>query len=169
VEICEDSPHRLVLRDAAGRVWAIRVAFSVFVLAGLLCLGLVLGVIGTSDRPLEAWEFYLGLAIGFGMVCASLGSLAQVPRSQLDFDRIRGTLTIQRSGPLFGRSVRRYVLAEIVTVDVRQTGRDGDGDFTYSAFLNFRDGGCAALTNLHGDRDFLETLTVRVRSFLRLA
>jgi hypothetical protein len=25
------------------------------------------------------------------------------------------------------------------------------------------------LTNLHGDRDFLETLTVRVRSFLRLA
>ena len=116
LQICERTSQRLVLRDAPGRVWVIRSFFALFILGGLICLGMVLGIIGKSERPLQEWEFFLGLTIGCGVLFASLAMLGQGPRSLLTFDRDSGTVTVDRSGPMFGREQRSYALAEIFSL-----------------------------------------------------
>jgi hypothetical protein len=116
LQICEQSPRRLVLRDAPGRVWAFRIAMAFFILGGMLCLGLVLTIIGTSDRLLREWEFFLGLA-----------------------------------------------------VEVRQTGKDGDGDPIHEAFFALAGGGRVTLTHLGPGRERLDLLAAQVRAFLGLA
>lgn len=166
MQICEQSPQRLVLRDAPGRVWTFRIAMAFFILGGMVCLGLVLGLIGTSDRPLQEWEFFLGLVIGLGVALASLAMLARGPRCQVIFDRHLGSVAVSRSGPIFGRHIRQYDLAEIVAVEVRQTGKDGDGDPIHEAFLNLAGGGCVLLTHLGPGRERLDLLAAQVREFL---
>jgi hypothetical protein len=166
LQICERTSQRLVLRDAPGRVWVIRSFFALFILGGLICLGMVLGIIGKSERPLQEWEFFLGLTIGCGVLFASLAMLGHGPRSLLTFDRDSGTVTVDRSGPMFGREQRSYALAEILAVEVRETGRDGDGDPIHEAFLVLAGGKCVLLTSLGTGREGLEETAARIREFL---
>ncbi|MFM9842386.1 MAG: hypothetical protein ACKVOI_05395 [Dongiaceae bacterium] len=166
MEICEWTSQRLVLRDAPGRVWVIRSIFALFILGGLICLSLVLGNIGKSERPLREWEFYLGLAVGCGVLLASLAMLGQSPRSRLIFDRDPGRVTVDRSGPIFGRELRSYALADILAVGVLETGRDGDGDSIREAFLELAGGNRVLLTSLGTGREGLEQTAARIREFL---
>lgn len=166
MEICEQTSQRLVLRDAPGRVWALRIALSLFVAGGLVCVGLVLGIIGTQERPLQEWEVYAGLAIGCGVTFVSLAVLGQGPRSRVAFDRDLGIVRINRSGPMFGREERSYALADILAVEVRETGRDGDGDPIHEAFLDLAGGAKVLLTSLGTGREGLEQTAVRIREFL---
>lgn len=166
LEICEQTSQRLVLRDVPGRVWAIRLFLSFFVISGLVCLGLVLGVIGTQDRPLKDWEIIVGLVIGLGVMAGGLVVMGQSPRSHVVFDRQSGTVAILRSGPLFGRQTLSHALADIVAVEVRQTGTDSDGDPVHEAFLELRNEGGVTLTCLGPGREDLERTAALVRRFL---